>query len=138
MSVSLHGVNIIVIHYRIAHHQQVSQRVGGVLRVHPAPGSCSHSEWFEFHQREPIEFPPPPPSPPLQAPSLGEHIAGPLHAIVRDAQTVVLNSVVVIVVLHPAVRILLDVDVFIPARGWLVFRGDLVSDSLVVPVFEAE
>ena len=128
-------VNIIVIHYRSPHHQQVSQRVGGVLSVHPAPGSCSHSKWFELHQGEPVKLPPPPP---LQAPTLGEHLGAPLHTVVGDPQAVVLDGVVVIVVPHPAVGIILDVDVFIPARSWFEFRGDLVPDLLVVPIFKSE
>ena len=144
MSACHYMVNITVItstHYRAAHHQQVAQRVGGVLSVHPSPGSCSHSEWFELHQGEPVKLPPPPPLPvlpPLQAPTLGEHVGAPLHAVVGDAQTVVLNSVVVIVVVHPAVAVVLDVDVFIPPRSWFEFRGDLISDSLVVPIFKPE
>ena len=116
----------------------MSQTVGGVLSVNPAPGSCSHSEWFELHQREPVKLPPPPPPPPLQAPSLGEHIGAPLPAVVRDPQAVVLDGVVVIVVPHPAVGIILDVDVFIPARSWFEFRCDLVPDLLVVPIFKSE
>ena len=142
MSVSFHGKDKLSnIKFRIAHHQQVSQAVGGELRVHPSSDSCSHSEWSELHQGEPVKLPPPPPlppRPPLQAPTLGEDIGVPLHAVVRDPQTVVLDGVVVIVVVHPAVGIILDVDVFISARGWLEFRGDLVPDPLVVPIFKSE
>ena len=108
-------VNIIVIQCRNAHHKEMSQSVGIILSVtscHPAASSASHPEWSEFDQRLPVEFPC---LPPLKAPTLGwQGIVAPVFSIVGNPTIVVLNSVVVVVVIDPAVRFLLNVDILIP------------------------